>query len=323
MSNRRTQLRVAYSPGFERQSGFGVPLSPSSLTKVLTIREGGQSHIDPLFKTEDLNDCTTQYLMDYIILHRYAKLTLDLEVDAETLGDLYGMALGSVSGDVATMLGPTVYVLPATTLIVGFADGDDPGIVFSDAVIDSIAISGRVEQKLQIKVVFCGRGDMLDAVGFTFPDCETITPLRFDNNMEFQVNSIEYKDDTRAFDLSYSNNAPLSDFPFAIGSVDISRAFERGDKRPLSLSWTVTGRENDNLGDAAITVPPTHYPFLIRIGAALNGVVIEAADAILRPQATLQGFDGEVSLAVLNLMLTPTRVPGDSSTPLQVTTTTP
>jgi len=321
MSNRRTQLRVAYAPGFTRQSGFGAPLSPSALTAVLTTREGGQSHIDPVFKTEDLNDCTTQYLMDYIVLHRYATLTLDLEVDAQVLGDLYGMALGTVSGSVATMLGPTEYVLPATTLIVGFADGDDPGIVLSDAVVKSIEISGRVEQKLQVKVVFCGRGDMLDAAGFVFPDCETITPLRFDNNTLFQVNSLEYKDDTRAFSLSFDNNVPLSDFPFSLGSVDISRALERGDKRPLTLNWTVTGRENDSLGDAAITVPPTHYDFMIRIGSGLNGVVLEAADAILRPQSNLQGFDGEVSLAVLNLMLTPTRIPGDSSTPLQVTTT--
>ena len=126
MSNRRTQLKVAYAPGFTLQSGFGVPLTQSLLTKVLTFREGGQSHIEPIFRTEDLNDCTTQYLIDLIILHRIARLTLDLEVDQETLGGLLGLALGVVAGPTITMLGPTSFVLPATTLIVGF---EPPAIV--------------------------------------------------------------------------------------------------------------------------------------------------------------------------------------------------
>jgi hypothetical protein len=88
MSNRRTQLRVAYSSIWAEQSDFDVPLDPSELDAVMNSREGGQSHIEPVFLTEDLKDCTTQYLLDLIVLHRYARLTLDIEVDKDIMGGL-------------------------------------------------------------------------------------------------------------------------------------------------------------------------------------------------------------------------------------------
>lgn len=318
MSNRRTQLKVAYAPGFTVQSDFGVPLDPSELTKVLTFREGGQSHIEPIFKTEDLNDCTTQYLIDLIILHRIARLTLDLEVDQEVLAGLLGLALGTTAGSVITMLGPTSFILPATTLIVGFDDEDDLGIILSDAVVESITLTARVDQKFQCRVVFIGRGDMPIAAGYEFPDCDLIDPLRFDQDALFTWDSIEYITETRAFEFSFNNSVPINDFPFSVASVDIARALERGDKRPSTFNWTVTGEEGDSLGAQAVTIPPTHSTLSVRIGSGTEGIEIVAADAMVRPGNPLQGFDGEVSLAVLNLVLTPTRIPGNSATPLTV-----
>lgn len=318
MSNRRIQLKVAYAPGFTTQSDFGVPLDPSELTRVLTFREGGQSHIEPVFKQEDLNDCTTQYLIDYIILHRTAKLTLDLEVDQEVLGGLLGMALGTTAGSSITMLGPTSFLLPATTLIVGFDDEDDLAIILSDAVVDSISLTAQIDQKFQCRVVFVGRGDMAVASGYEFPDCDLIDPLRFDQNALFTWNGTEYINDTRKFEFSYNNNVPVSDFPFSVASVDIARALERNDKRPCTFTWTVTGEEGDGLGSQAVSIPPTHHDLSVRIGSVTEGIQILAADAMVRPGNPLQGFDGEVSLAVLNLVLTPTRIPGDSATPITV-----
>lgn len=317
-SNRRTQLKVAHSPGFAVQSDFGVPLDPSELTKVLTFREGGQSHIEPIFKTEDLKDCTTQYLIDLIILHRIARLTLDLEVDQETLAGLLGLALGITSGSTITMLGPTTFILPATTLIVGFDDEDDLGIILSDAVVESITLTARVDQKFQVRVVFVGRGNMPIATGYEFPECDLIDPIRFDQNALFTWGGTEYISETRAFEFTYNNNPPVNDFPFSVASVDIARALERGDAREYSVNWTVTGEEGFGPGAEAITVPPTHSDLTIRIGSLTEGIEIVAADAMIRPGSPFQGFDGEVSLAVLNLVLTPTRVPGDNSTPLTV-----
>lgn len=318
MSFRRSQLRVAYAPGFAEQSAFGTALSPATLTKTINTRDGGQSHIEPVFSKEDLRDCTTEFLIDKIILHRFARLTLDLEVDQLMMSYLLNAALGVTAGPNVTMLGPAVYDLPHTTFIVGFAGGDDPGIVFKDATCESLTITGRVEQKLQVRAVFVGNGEMLDAVGFTFPECEAITPLRFDSDALFTVNSVEYIAETRGFELTYPNNLPLNDFPFSLGLLDAQR-FERGDKRDVKVSWSVLGILNDTLGTASRTVPPTHYDFNIRIGSASEGVNLIAEDAILEPGSPLQGFDGEVFQAVLNIDLIPTRVPGDANTPLMAT----
>jgi hypothetical protein len=314
MSNRRIQLRVAYSSIWAEQSAFGVPLDNADLDAVIVTREGGQSHIEPVFKTEDLNDCTTQYLLDLIVLHRLGRLTLDLEVDKDILAGLLKYALGVESGSNRFMLGPTVLILPATTFIVGFADDEDPGIVLSDAVCESLVITGQIEQKFQVQAVFVGRGDMPDA-DYTFPDCETITPLRFDQNAEFFWGATDYIDETRRVVLTYNNNLPLNDFPFSLGSVDIARPLERGDKRTVTIDWTVTGRENDTLGRQGLTIPPTHDDWSLRIGDP--GVVFQADDAMIRPSSgQYQVWDGEVSLACLAIQLTPIRVPGDVATPM-------
>lgn len=315
---RRSQLRVAYAPGFQEQSAFGTALSPGALTKTLVTRDGGQSHIEPVFIEEDLRDCTTQYLIDKIVLHRFARLTLDLEVDQAVMSYLLNAALGVTSGSNVTMLGPAVFDLPHTTFIVGFDGGDDPGIVFKDATCESLTITGRVEQKLQVRAVFVGNGEMLDAVGFTFPECETIDPLRFDSDALFTVNGEERIDDTRGFELTYPNNIPLNDFPWALGLPDVQR-LERGDKRDVKVAWQVVGVPNDTTGAASRTIPPTHWDFNIRIGSASDGVNLIAEEAMLRPGSPLQGFDGEVFLATLNIDLIPVRVPGDANTPLRAT----
>jgi hypothetical protein len=315
MSNRRSQLRIAYNSDWAEQSDFGVPLTAGELDALLVTREGGQSHIEPVFTTEDLNDCTTQYLKDLIILHRIARLTMDLEVDKDTLAGLLKYGMGVESGSNRFMLGPTVYILPATTFVVGFADGEDPGIVLSDAVCESLVITGEIEQKFQVRAVFVGRGDMPDA-DFTFPDCEDLeNVLRFDQNAEFIWNGVDYILDTRRIVITINNQVPIRDFPFALGSVDITRALERGDKRIVTVDWVTTGRPNDDLGRQGLTIPPTHHDLSIRIGNP--GIVFEAADGMIRPQqGAYQVWEGEVALACLALQITPIRVPGDPSTPL-------
>lgn len=318
MSFRRPTLRVAYAPGFAEQSAFGTALSPAALTKVMLTKEGGQSHIEPVSNKEDLRDCTGSYILDRILLHRFARLTLDLEVDTTMLSYLLGAALGVTAGSSITMLPPTVFDLPHTTFIVGFAGGDDPGIVFKDATLESLTIGGRVEQKLSVKAVFVGNGEMIDAVGFMFPDCETITPLRFDSNMQFVVDGTDYISTTRSFELTYPNNLPLNDFPFSLGSVEAQR-FERGNDRPVKLTWTVEGIENDVLGTAARRDPTTHYGFDIRIGSGSDGVNLTAEDALFEYGSPFQGFDTEVFIAVLNTELTPVRIPGDATTPFMAT----
>ncbi len=314
MSNRRIQLRVAAATGLTAQDEFGVPLDLGDIDFVFTPREGTQTHIEPIFISEDLNDCTTQYLKDLIILHRYARLTMDLEVNKDILAAIVGKAFGIESGSSRLMLGPTVVILPSTTFVVGFADDEDPGILFYDAVCESLEITGEIDQKMQVRVTWVGRGDMLAAEAFTFPDCEDITPLRFDQNASIIIDGEEQILKARRLVFTYNNNIPLRDHPFALGVIDISRPFERGDKRVYTTNVLLEGRIGDDLAAMAITIPPTHVDFSFRIGDP--GIVFSALDAMIRPNATtLQEFHGEVSLGVLSLLMTPTRVSGEISTP--------
>jgi hypothetical protein len=315
--NRRTQLRVAYNPDWEEQSDFGVPLASGDMSAVLPLKEGTQSHIEPVFGTEDLNDCTTQYLIDYIIRTRLARLTLNLEVDKDILAGLIKYALGVQSGSNIRMLSPTTYILPATSFVVGFADGEDPGILLSDAVCESLRITGEINQKFDVQAVFVGRGDMPDA-DHVFGECITIVPLRFDDNAEFFWGATDFIQDTRRIVFNHLNNLPLADFPFSLGSIDIARPLQRGDKRTTTFDWVVTGRPNDTLGREAMAAPnPTHKEMSMRIGNP--GLQFIASDAMIRPASgAFQVWEGEVALACLATQVTPTKVPGDLDTPLLV-----
>src|SRR5262249_4912466 len=113
-------------------------------------------------------------------------------------------ALGVRVSNTVTMLQATDYILPFTTFVVGYAGGQDPdpGIVFSDAICESLTITGRVEQKIQVRVTFVGNGAFIAAAGFTFPICQNTPPLRFNENFSFFLNGVEYTLNTRVFDLN-------------------------------------------------------------------------------------------------------------------------
>jgi hypothetical protein len=317
-TDRRVQLRVGYAPGFPQTPDFCTPLANDQMTEVLTTREGGQSHIEPLYIQEDILDCTTEYLIDILVLHRYAKLTLELEVDATTLLAMFGLTLGAGSGNDILMLGPTVFALPTTSLVVGFADGVDPGILLSPVVASSLQVTGRVDQKLMIKWELVGSA-LMPSAGYVFPDCSEITPLRLDINTHMTVSGVDRTLETRSFDFNYNNNIPLRDFPWVLGQLDVVR-LERGDKRTCTMAWVLEGRENDADGELLMAVPPTHVPWDLHLGPAIGGGIdLISANSLWRPNGGLQTWDGEVSIACLNSLLTPTRIPGNVATPLQVT----
>lgn len=311
---RRVVYKVAYSGAGDTQSAIGTPLLNSQIDTAFTFVDGGQGYIEIPERTEPVTDCTTQYPQDEILLNRHGRLTLRIEVDAATLAILFKWWGGASSSSPYQMLPPTTFALPATTLIVGFADGVDTGMVFQDVGVESIVITGQVNQKFQTTVVFVGNGALQNASGYSFPECTAITPLRLDNSTSILMNSVEYKSIVRSFELSMVNNIPMTDFPFPLASVDLSK-LERGDKRPITFKVKILGELNDSNGLAARANPRTHWPVSLTIGTCTFGI----ADAIIKQGSPFGDWADEVNQAAINLLAEPTRVPGDNSTPLQLT----
>lgn len=323
---RRSTLRIAYSPTFKKQSAINTPLGNSELTAVLTARANTQEMVEVAETVEDVFDCTSQYKVDDIVLHRMARLTIDLEASAQIVMGflaLWGGVAGAPSGSgpyihTVNMLGPTVFDLPLTTMIVGFADGSDPGLVFMDVAVNRITFGGRIGENLRVRVELVGNGSLPAASGFTFPDCTQPNPLRFTTGSSFLLNSVEKLSTTRDFELTLDNNMPLNDYPYVFDSVDVKR-LARGDRRPTFMRPGILAILSDALGVAARAVPKNHWPFVLKIGSSTDYVQITAADSIIRLRTPNTAWDGEVAESKLQLECEPDRIPGNAATPLVFT----
>jgi hypothetical protein len=324
----RSQLYIGYSSTFKKQSAFGTPLGPSEIDKVIPATLNSISHVDLTEQNEAVPTCDGQYPADLIRLHRLARLSIDVQPDAQNVGGILATAGGSAAAPtgsgpythVISMLGATVFTLPYQTLIVKYQDGSDAGVILQDAITESIELTAQFDQLLRVRWNLVGNGLLPSASGYTLPECSLIDALRFDSNALMTINSVEYINSTKRYTFSYSNNPPLNDFPFTLASPDIQR-MARGDQRPISLRPSILGALTGTLGAAARTIPVTKYPFTVRIGSATSGVTIAAASALVKIQNPLQGFEGEKPEAAVNLDLEPVKIPGNAATPVQFTIT--
>lgn len=328
VSPRGSQLRIAYSPTWKKQSAFGTPLANGDLTAVFQARTPGGIQIT---RSEDIiSDCTGQYTISRQELTRVAKLSIELDADAGVLGGITAMGFGvagSPSGggpytNPISMLGPTVFDLPVTTLIYGFNDGDDPGVKLQDVAVNSFEVVAAVGERTIVRVEFVFNANLIAAAGFSYPACTDVTPLRMVNG-DFTYNSLGRllstppNQNSRQISFRYDNGMLIRDDPFTIDDPDITR-LERADKRTYSFSWKVGGRELDTLHTQALASRSsnTKYPLSFRVGSTTSGVTYTAPETLLLDDEAFITFEGEGNRAVCNYTIEPTRNSSDSSTPL-------
>lgn len=325
-SPRRSLLRIAYSPVGAKQTAWDTPLANGVITAVVNART--PNHIEPVERVEELFDCTGQYLTGEQVLSRYARLTLDLEVDINSLACFVALGSGVAAAPSGTgpythgitPLGPTVYALPVSTLIIGFADGVDPGIKWQNVAVNSWLVSGRDSERLNARIELIGSGNLIAASGYTFPDCSQYTPLKMTDGAatldgENLLSGTDPNHTLRRFEWRHNNNILINDDPFPLAALDIKR-LERADVRDWGLRLGIEGRLNDTLHTKAksrLTVASS-----MRIGSATNGIIITTPSGLLKQDGTPQEFAGEANRGVLALAHRPLRIPGDATTPYTV-----
>lgn len=96
MTQRRaSQLAIAFSPVWKRQSAWDSPLSGSDLTK--SFPATSRNYIDIGDTTEDIDDCTGEDLLFELLTGREARLNVDMDFDPDTFAGIVAMAAGSAS----------------------------------------------------------------------------------------------------------------------------------------------------------------------------------------------------------------------------------
>lgn len=309
---RRSQLRIAYSSTFATQVDFDTPLSNGALDAVFSLSDE-EPRLEFLSKDEQIKDCTSQYIVDEAILSRSCRLTFGIWAEAETLFGVLGWWGGIVAGSEVTMLGPTEFQPPVTTLIYGHDGSDVDPLKLVSMLLAKVTIRGRVNERINVSLEFRGSADAAAATGYTFPDCSEIAPIYLKDGA-FIWDGDDYQADTREFTVTLDNRPLAEEDPFTSDSIDIQR-MERADERQNDVAWTVFGEAGDALELASRTNPKTKSTLQIRVGAASDGVQIDAASAILKQNGG-EKHDGEARRAVLDLLFLPVRIPGNADTPL-------
>ena len=313
ISPRRSQVRIAYSSAFASQSDFGDPLSNSAIDAVFSLTDN-EPRFEITTKDDEIIDCSGQYKIDEVVLAKSCTLSFGIYAEASVLAGLLGWAFGTISGDDILMLGPTEFQPPATTLIYGHDGGNVDPLKLQDMVIDSISISGRVNERIKCNVTFKGHGEPPAATGYSFPECADVDPIYLKDGA-FTLNSEDRAADLREFDFTYGNKLLSDEDPYTSTSVNITR-MERADRRDYLLKFKLFGEPNDTTHQAALA--KTKMPWTLQIGADDDGIEISCVSGILK-QDGAPSHDGEARRSVLNLINEPIRISGNNDTPVKAT----
>jgi hypothetical protein len=320
------ELKIAYHPGFATQPAWGTPIDQSLLTEV--VQAVSPNHIEPFKTVADVFDCTQQYKIGSRVLKRGARIRLQIKVDAKRLAGWTAYAFGAAgtpsSGTSAiTMLGPKSFQPPVFTIIVGYDDDEDPGIVLFNAVVDKLEVVGRSGEEFVINIDIVGDGSLTPATSFVWPACTDIVPIYFEDGA-LTVNSVDRftcatpNQTTHEFSFSYSNNLAIDDGrPMA--KKDFIR-LNRKEKRDYMADWKVEGRPNDTLA-ALAHARDTSGSFSFRIGSSSQGVTYTVTKCEFAEGSPLVSHEGELRRAALNLRLNPLRISGNAATPCQASAT--
>ena len=310
---RRSQLRIAYPANFATQSDFTTALSNGAIDALFSLVPDSEPTLEFLDKNEQIIDCTGQFKLDEIVLARSCRLQFDIELDADVLAGLLGWGFGTVSGADRLLLSPTEFQPPVTSFIVGHDDAAGTKLKLKSMVLDEITLTGRVNERVRCQVSFRGHGAPTSAGAYTFPDCSAVTPIRLSDGL-FTLDGDARLPDIRSLEFRFSNGLFFDEDPYTADSPDITR-MERKDIRDMLFTFTMFGQPGD--ADHTKAIGKEKVDVSWRIGAADDGVLIAAAQAILR--TTGVGHDGEARRSVVNYQAEPIRVGSDGDTPIKAT----
>lgn len=310
-SPRKSQVRIAYPPA-ANQSAFGTPQSNGALTAVFPL-DDTEPQFEIVTQDDEIYDCSGQYLLSKVLLAKSSRISFGIFADPVVLFRLYGLGLGVVAGDVASMLGPAAFQPPPITLIWGHVGSAQNPLKLQDMVLDSLRVTGRAVERVKAEVQFRGNGSPV-AGSFTFPGCATPDPIYIKDGA-FSLNSVDRIADLREINLNYQNKLIFEEDPFPFASVEVAR-MERDDRREYPLEFKLWGE----LGDATHAAALTHtlMPYSLRIGPDGRSITIATTGDAILEQSGSPSHEGRANRSILNLRALAVKAEAETS-PIEVT----
>jgi hypothetical protein len=208
----------------------------------------------------------------------------------------------------------TSYALPLMTLYLGFRGSSEQPYIFKNVVVNSFRVRAASREKVTCSVELIGSADLVQATGYTMPECQDIVPIRF-GDCQVSVGGVDFvaSNIAREFEYYFQNDVT----PKFDGSAIYATRHERADKRPSQLSMFILGEPGDGIWDLAKA--RTFLDAFIRCGPAGRHVKFNAPGAIFKLAPTPIRFGGDPPESELALISRPKKTIGLASTPTNVT----
>lgn len=94
-TRRASQLTVSYSPTWEQQSAWNVPLVNADITRAFPATS--RNYLDNEETIEDVLDCTGEDFLFETVTGVFSRLTLDMDVDPDIVAGFFAGAYGSAA----------------------------------------------------------------------------------------------------------------------------------------------------------------------------------------------------------------------------------
>jgi hypothetical protein len=208
----------------------------------------------------------------------------------------------------------TGYTLPLMTLYLGFRGSTEQPYIFKNVVVDEFRVRSASQERVTGTISLLGSADLVQAVGYTMPECQNIYPLRF-GDCQMSIGGVDYiaANLGREFEYYYQNGVN----PKFDGAGIYSTRHERGDQRPSQLSMFILGEPGDDLYNLAKA--RTNLDTFIRCGPAGRHIKFTAPGSIVKLAPSPIRFGGDPPESEIAIVARPRKVSGDATTPTNVT----
>jgi hypothetical protein len=322
----RDQIRLAYSSSFKRQTSQGTALANGEMDKTMTATLITYSR-EARFKY--FLNCDNQTMRRKETVSRLSRATLEFDMSPH-------LGAGFLAGTMGVTTAPTgtdpkshvIKMLPASereltlhTFIYGHDDGSGEAWGWFDVAFGkwrAQASSGQ-DSVWRCMVDIVGGAARTSKTGWVWPVCVDEDPANLYDGL-LTLDGVQYMDTSKSIYCEYDNRPLTNDAPFVNGSLDVKRIL-RSPQVGYSIGASILGadRPGDTLAtkcrandDAGTIVADS----TLRIGTATNGITIEAPSGYLSADGSSQSYYGEAEEGVLNVIVEPLGVAGDSTSPL-------
>lgn len=201
--------------------------------------------------------------------------------------------------------------LPLFSFITGDKNGAWDDFKYGDAVVNRISLSTQQTAGAILGVqveVYCNYTAAREAA-YNAPSCVSINPLKVEHCKVKITNSWETPD-LAALTAEFNNNVPR-EAAFAYDDIDVSQAYQRGDRPTQGFTASIYGSPDTALYQLAEAeeTDGNDTDFTLYLGNTGDRITIAGADTKIKFQEERLGWYGPLRQSAINIVATPLNSP--------------